>query len=95
MEQPHRAVPMTGAICLGLACRIKGTVPNLSARSDDGPLVIAHLSDSVLVDADVDTTQGDISARSATVYRTARLLFSGNVHFGIANLLLPKVDLGR
>ena len=81
MEQPHRAVPMTGAICLGLACRIEGSIPHRCARVDDGPSNIAHPSGAVLVDAQIETVDGELHAASGTVYRSARLLFSGRVHY--------------
>lgn len=85
MEQPHRAVPITGAICLGLACRIPGSIPNQAARYDDGPLSLAHPSGSVLVDAETAQDNGTVVAVSGTVYRTARLLFSGRVHFSLTS----------
>jgi 2-methylaconitate cis-trans-isomerase PrpF len=33
MEQPHRAVPVTGALCLAAACRIPGTVAHAVAAA--------------------------------------------------------------
>jgi 2-methylaconitate isomerase len=83
--QPHRAVPITGAICLAVATRIPGSLPNRLARADDGPIRIAHASGLTLVDAKVDTqtdsdgNAGAIRAKHGAVYRTARRLFEGNV----------------
>lgn len=81
MEQPHRAVPITGAICLALACRVPGTIPATLARATDGPLTLSHPSGAVLVDAAVSAGAGTPRAISGTVYRTARLMFSGQVHY--------------
>ncbi len=81
MEQPHRAIPITGAICLGLACRIEGSIPHRFARANEGPLNIAHPSGSILVDAQIEEIDGSLRAISGTVYRTARLLFGGTVYF--------------
>jgi 2-methylaconitate cis-trans-isomerase PrpF len=79
--QPHRAVPITGAICLAVATRIAGSLPNRLARAGDGPIRIAHASGLTLVDAKVDSggKAGAIRAEHGAVYRTARRLFEGNV----------------
>ena len=71
--QPHRAVPITGAICLAVAARLPGTIPALACASATGPLRIGHPSGTILVDADVR----DGEARLGAVYRTARRLFEG------------------
>lgn len=72
--QPHRAVPITGSICLAVAARVPGTIPASQCAGAQGPLRIAHPSGTILVDADV--TDGE--ARLGAVYRTARRLFEGN-----------------
>ncbi|MFY0634272.1 MAG: PrpF family protein [Vannielia sp.] len=77
MAQPHRASPITGAICLGVASRVPGTLPHRFCATQTGPLTIAHPSGTVLVEAEVQ----DGEARSGSVYRTARKLFSGMVHY--------------
>lgn len=80
--QPHRAVPLTGALCLAAACRVPGSVAwrMLSENAHSGALRIGHPSGVVLVDADIETVPaGGICVRQATVYRTARRLFQGEV----------------
>jgi 2-methylaconitate cis-trans-isomerase PrpF len=81
--QPHRAVPLTGALCLASACRIPGSVAYelLPAAARSGDLRIGHASGVVQVAASVeaDGDGGAVSIRSATVYRTARRLFQGEV----------------
>mgnify|MGYP003647001485 FL=1 len=81
MEQPHRALPITGAICLAIACRIPDSIPARFAQLVPGPLTLSHPSGSLLVDADVVFGQGSFFAKSGTVYRTARKLFSGEVFY--------------
>ncbi|GGE51148.1 putative methylaconitate Delta-isomerase PrpF [Primorskyibacter flagellatus] len=77
MEQPHRAVPITGAICLAISARIPGTVAHAACAAGEGPLTISHPSGSTLVDAELSGAQ----AVSGSVYRTARKLFGGAVFF--------------
>lgn len=79
MEQPHKAVPITGAICIAIACRLPGSLPHRLCAPGQGGLTLAHPSGTLLVDADV-APDGNV-ARSGVVYRTARKLFSGHVHY--------------
>jgi len=81
MGQPHRAVPITGAICLAVAARVPGTVPHRLCRAPAGPIRIAHPSGITLVDAAVgaDGPGGALRARYGAVYRSARRLFEGRV----------------
>jgi 2-methylaconitate cis-trans-isomerase PrpF len=80
--QAHRAVPLTGALCLAVATRLPGTIPATLARGltpDRAEIRIAHPSGFTLVDAKV-TAGGDTpQAEYAAVYRTARRLFEGRV----------------
>jgi 2-methylaconitate cis-trans-isomerase PrpF len=73
--QPHRAVPITGAVCLAVAARVPGTIPQRLCASDKGPIRVGHPSGTILVDATV--TRG--RAVNGAVYRSARRLFEGNV----------------
>ena len=77
--QPHRAVPLTGALCLAVACRVPGTIPWRLARAQNGPLRIGHPSGIVLVDARIETRGAGVHVLHATVHRTARRLFQGEV----------------
>jgi 2-methylaconitate cis-trans-isomerase PrpF len=81
--QPHRAVPVTGATCLAIATRIEGSIPNALATGHDGPIVIAHPSGVVMVDARVDHA-GDAARAHAVfgaVYRTMRKMFEGYAYY--------------
>ena len=76
MGQPHRATPITGAICLALACRIPGSIPHRLCSSSNGPIRIAHPSGVTKVDAALNAAG---EAEFGAVYRTARRLFEGNI----------------
>jgi 2-methylaconitate cis-trans-isomerase PrpF len=78
--QPHRAVPITGAICLAVAARIPGSVAHALCRATNGPIRIGHPSGTILVDAAMAKgPDGRPQAEYGAVYRTARRLFEGAV----------------
>lgn len=77
--QPHRATPITGAICLSVATRVPGSIPAQLSNAN-GPIRIAHPSGVTLVDAGVSlSADGVAKADYGAVYRSARRLFEGNV----------------
>lgn len=74
--QPHKATPMTGAMCLAVAARLPGTmIADVATVAGSGTIHIAHPSGILPVDATVE----DGVARQATVFQTARRLMEGNV----------------
>ncbi|MFO0158070.1 MAG: PrpF domain-containing protein, partial [Alphaproteobacteria bacterium] len=81
MERAHRAVPLTGAMCLGVASRIHGSVPHQLA----GPPAyadetrVANPSGILSVGAEVRQGSAGWHAESAVVYRSARRLMQGQV----------------
>ena len=78
--QPHRAVPLTGGICLGVAVRIPGSLPNRLARAGTGPIRVGQPSGILTVDAEVQVSpDGTAHAIHGAVYRSARRLFEGRV----------------
>jgi len=79
MRQPHKATPITGAICLAIAARVPGSVPHRLRRSAEGPTRIGHPSGVTLVDAEVVGEGHKLRALHGAVYRTARRLFEGAV----------------
>lgn len=80
MEQVHRAVPGTGALCLAVAVQIPETVAHsTSSAARNEPLRLGTPSGVVTVVADVDITGEAPVARSASMYRTARTLMRGEV----------------
>lgn len=76
---PHRAVPITGAICLAVATRIPGSLPAAMSQAKAGPIRISHPSGVTLVDAGVSGEGPELKADYGAVYRTARRLFEGQV----------------
>ncbi len=80
MERAHRAVPLTGGMALGVACRIAGTLPQLIAAPPRGDEVrLANPSGILSVGADVSRRDTGWFADSAVVFRTARRLMQGAV----------------
>ena len=79
MGQVHRVLPLTGSMCLAVACRIPGTVPNLICKEQGGDIRLANPSGILPVDANVDVDGNVVTVKSCTVYRTARPLMAGQV----------------
>jgi len=82
MGQPHKATPLTGAMCLAVAAHIPGSVVHeaLAGKPPQGDILIGHPSGVLPVSASV-VTQGDqVSVKEVTVYRTARRLMEGLVY---------------
>jgi 2-methylaconitate isomerase len=83
LQQPHRAVPLTGAMCLAVASRIEGSLVHRIARQPAGidePVRIAQPSGLTVVGASVRREGDSWHAEQATVYRTARRLMDGAVY---------------
>ena len=79
MGQPHRAVPLTGALCLAVASQVPGSIPHGLKRPGPGPIRIGHASGITVVDAVMEEATAGLEVRSAAVFRTARRLFEGHV----------------
>jgi len=81
MGQPHRAVPVTGATCLAIATRVKGSIPHAVAGVVAGPITVAHPSGTIVVDAEVEHAGDPARARAVhgALYRTQRRMFEGVV----------------
>lgn len=87
MGRPHRAVPITGALCLAAACCIPGTIAHEMARAADGDerdIRLSHPSGATLVGAKTRRGPDGIRVEQATIYRTARRLFEGRVFYHAA-----------
>jgi hypothetical protein len=78
MGNVHRAVTLTGAMCLATAVRIPGTLAHELAVQADTTL-IGNPSGLLPVEADVQSTSNGFEAVSATTYRTQRRLMEGAV----------------
>ncbi|KAK6373643.1 hypothetical protein LTS17_008136 [Exophiala oligosperma] len=78
MEQAHKAVPVTLALNLGVACKMEGTIPNqLSKHLHESNTVIGHPSGSLEVGASIGP---DGKIESAKLIRTARCHMDGVVN---------------
>lgn len=77
MEQAHKAVPVTLALNLGVACKMKGTIPfQLSQQLHSSNTVIGHPSGTL----EVGATMADGHIVSANLIRTARCHMEGQVN---------------
>lgn len=78
--QPHKAIPLTAALCLAAAARVPGTVAaRLVASATPGAIRIAHPSGTMSVDAEMGMEDGVVTVHHATVLRTARRMMEGAV----------------
>lgn len=78
--QPHRAVPITGGLCLAAACRVPGSLAQQMLQpTQAGAIRVGHPSGMLMVDATAEVTAGLAVVAQASLYRTARRLFQGEV----------------
>ncbi|MGX9964905.1 PrpF domain-containing protein [Roseomonas sp. F4] len=74
--QPHKATPLTGAMCTAVAVRVPGSIPAAMLRPGlAGDVRIGHAGGTLLVAASLR----DGIAEEVVVYRTARRLMQGEV----------------
>jgi 2-methylaconitate cis-trans-isomerase PrpF len=80
MGQAHKAVPLTLALNLGVACNLEGTIPwqlkGTRSKEKHGSVVVGHPSGKLEVGAKMVSGE----AESAILLRTARLLMKGEVN---------------
>ena len=77
MGQAHKAVPLTLALNLGIACKLTGTLPHsLAVQRNVESTVIGHPSGKIEVGARMKGQD----VESAVLYRTARMLMKGQVN---------------
>jgi 2-methylaconitate cis-trans-isomerase PrpF len=80
MGQPHRALPLTGAMCLAVAAGIEGSIVHEMASGGAETIAIAHPSGVLSLAAELQPTpDGGWMAARVTVTRTARRLMEGRV----------------
>ena len=79
----HKAFAATGAICTGVAARIKGTIIDelLSQRGKgQDTIIIGHPSGVIPVEVSGRKEQDRIKLERAVIYRTARRIMEGYVY---------------
>ena len=79
MGQVHRVLPLTGAMCLAVACKIPGTLCARNTKGEMTEIRLANPSGILPLNAAVEARGNKIIARHVTAYRTARTLMEGNV----------------
>ncbi len=78
----HSGFAVTGAVCLGVAAFLGGSVAQRVARHTSGPVCIEHPQGSIEVDVQCYSAgaDGDPDIRAVSLLRTARRLFAGTVY---------------
>ncbi len=74
----HRAITLSGAMCVGVAASIPGSLVHDVAQAG-GEVCIGNPSGVLPVRADVKTIDGRITAVSATTFRTQRRMMEGSL----------------
>jgi 2-methylaconitate cis-trans-isomerase PrpF len=80
--QPHRALPLTGSLCMAVAARLEGSVVHAVTRTatdGEAPIRIAMPSGILTVAATVQQRDGVWAAEQGAFYRTQRRMFEGQV----------------
>jgi methylitaconate Delta-isomerase len=84
LQKLHKAYAVTGAVCLGAAAKVEGTIVNEIYRKvqpGNPPAVrIGHPSGTIQVEIETVKTSGGLTLSKAALARTARLLMDGAVY---------------
>ena len=97
MQKPHKAFAVTGAIALGTAAMIPGTIVNeivslkKGALGNQQSITIGHPSGTIEVAVEISHNEGEIVINKAALIRTARHLLDGTVY--ISNKKLSETVL--
>jgi 4-oxalomesaconate tautomerase len=78
----HKALAVTGTVCLASACAIPGTLASEIANvkaAPQGIIEIEHPSGKIAIDLDAAFSNGKLELRRAALVRTARRVFEGNI----------------
>lgn len=91
MQQTHKAYPVTGTVCTGVAAKIPGTIVNevLSEREKRGMEIrIGHPAGMITIEVDAQKGDSGFVIKRAAVGRTARRIMEGYVY-------VPRKVFGR
>jgi 4-oxalomesaconate tautomerase len=78
----HKAHAVTGALAVGTACALPGSIASRYVRPADfrgGVLRIEHPAGEIEVDLEVEEARGGRNVKRAALVRTARRIFEGSV----------------
>lgn len=78
MGRPHPTIQMTGAVCVGAASAVPGTVVNSVVQGKEN-IVIGHACGTMMVRGQAEVDDTSVTIRSGSVFRTARRLMEGNI----------------
>lgn len=83
MQQTHKAYPVTGTVCTGVAAKMPGTIVN-EALSERGKISkeisIGHPAGMITIEVDVEKRDSEFIINRAAVGRTARRIMEGYVY---------------
>jgi 2-methylaconitate cis-trans-isomerase PrpF len=83
LQKLHKAYAVTGAVCLGTAAKIDGTIVNdiyRKVQPENPPAVrIGHPTGTLQVEIELEKQNGSLELTKAALARTARLLMDGSV----------------
>jgi 2-methylaconitate cis-trans-isomerase PrpF len=74
----HRAFAVSGAIGLGTACKIPGSIPSLLVSPDKDDVKIGHPSGIILVNVNLKEVNSTYKLVKGGIGRTARRIMEGN-----------------
>ncbi len=75
----HRAFAVSGAIGLGVACNIPGSIPNtLISKNISSKIIIGHPTGTILVNVEVESDGSSYRLIKGGIGRTARRIMEGN-----------------
>lgn len=78
MGKPHPTIQMTGAVCVGAASAIPGSVVNVIVQGKQD-ITIQHACGTMMVRGQAEVQEDQVRIVSGSVYRTARRLMEGNI----------------
>ncbi|WNS75360.1 PrpF domain-containing protein [Bacillus sp. DTU_2020_1000418_1_SI_GHA_SEK_038] len=80
----HRAFAVSGAIGLGTACNIPGTIPNsLISTNHTNQITIGHPTGTILVNVNIEKNNSSFKLVKGGIGRTARRIMEGNSYVPI------------
>ena len=81
MGKPHKALPLTAAMCLAAACLAEGSLPRQAAAEPSGPEIrLGAASGVVAVGSRLSGSPNNPTVEGSIVYATARRLMEGAVY---------------
>ena len=84
LQKLHKACAVAGAVCLGAAAKIDGTLVHeifSKVQPNNPPAVrIGHPTGTLQIEIEIEEQNGQLELTKAALARTGRLLMDGNVY---------------